>query len=81
MEYIQGGCLFDQVVAKRKFNEQDVATIVMRLLSCMSYCHSQEIVHRDLKPANIMLEASKDFDQIKIIDFGTALKISKGKTL
>ena len=28
-----------------------------------------------------MLEASKDFDQIKIIDFGTALKISKGKTL
>jgi calcium-dependent protein kinase len=26
-----------------------------------------------LKPENILLEASKEFDQIKVIDFGTAL--------
>lgn len=28
---------------------------------------------RDLKPENILLEQNKDFDQIKIIDFGTSL--------
>ena len=30
-------------------------------------------MHRDLKPENVLLEASKEFDQIKVIDFGTAL--------
>jgi len=30
-------------------------------------------VHRDLKPENVLLEQNKDFDQIKIIDFGTSL--------
>jgi len=31
-------------------------------------------MHRDLKPENVLLEASKEFDQIKVIDFGTALR-------
>jgi len=30
-------------------------------------------MHRDLKPENILLEKNKDYDQIKIIDFGTSL--------
>lgn len=30
-------------------------------------------MHRDLKPENILLEQNKEFDQIKIIDFGTSL--------
>ena len=30
-------------------------------------------MHRDLKPENILLEDNKSFDQIKVIDFGTAL--------
>lgn len=31
------------------------------------------ILGRDLKPENILLEQNKEFDQIKIIDFGTSL--------
>ncbi len=27
-----------------------------------------------MKPENILLEQNKDFDQIKIIDFGTSLR-------
>jgi calcium-dependent protein kinase len=30
-------------------------------------------MHRDLKPENILLEKDKDFSQIKVVDFGTAL--------
>ena len=30
-------------------------------------------LNRDLKPENILLEQNKEFDQIKIIDFGTSL--------
>ena len=36
---------------------------------------------RDLKPENILLEQNKDFDQIKIIDFGTSLKFDTDKSL
>lgn len=36
---------------------------------------------RDLKPENILLEQNKDFDQIKIIDFGTSLVFDVGKKL
>jgi calcium-dependent protein kinase len=44
-----------------------------QVLSCVSYCHHHGVVHRDLKPENILLEDNKSFDQIKVIDFGTAL--------
>ena len=36
---------------------------------------------RDLKPENILLEQNKDFDQIKIIDFGTSLTYDPNKSL
>ena len=71
-EHIQGGELFDEVIARGKFTERDAAILLKQLLSCVSYCHTHNIVHRDLKPENVLLEASKEFDQIKVIDFGTA---------
>ena len=71
-EHIQGGELFDEIIAKGKFNERDASVLLKQLLSCVSYCHEHNIVHRDLKPENVLLEASKEFDQIKVIDFGLA---------
>ena len=38
-------------------------------------------LNRDLKPENILLEQNKDFDQIKIIDFGTSLVYDSTKSL
>lgn len=55
-----------------KFSERDSALIMKQVLSSVNYIHSKNIVHRDLKPENILLEQDKNFDQIKIIDFGTA---------
>ena len=51
------------------------------MLSCVNYCHKNNIVHRDLKPENILLEQNKEFDQIKIIDFGTSLVYDPSKPL
>ena len=39
------------------------------------------MINRDLKPENILLEQNKDFDQLKIIDFGTSLKYEPDKFL
>ena len=36
--------------------------------------HDKKIIHRDIKPDNVLLQERGKIDDIKIIDFGTALK-------
>jgi serine/threonine protein kinase len=49
--------------------------------------HSKSIVHRDLKPENVLMEENidnqdqMDMPSIKLIDFGTAIKLEKGETI
>lgn len=71
-ELVQGGQLFDEVTRRGKFNERDAATVIKQLLSAVSYCHKNNICHRDIKPENVLLDVDKQFDQIKIVDFGSA---------
>ena len=68
----KGGELFDEIIRRANFREEDAALIISRILNAMNYCHQRNIVHRDLKPENILLEQSKAFDAIKIVDFGQA---------
>jgi calcium-dependent protein kinase len=80
MELIEGGELFDELVSPHvggKFNEPSVVIIIRQLLSCLAYCHKNGICHRDLKPENILLEASKDLDKIKLIDFGQSRRYTE----
>ena len=48
------------------------------LCSAINYLHRKGYVHRDLKPENICLDSR---GHIKLIDFGTARKFTKGKKL
>lgn len=77
-EICKGGELFDEIVERGHFTEKDAAKLMKQILSCINFCHINKIVHRDLKPENILLEKDKDFDKIKIIDFGTSLLIEEG---
>ena len=54
--------------------------IMKQLLSALAYLASNNIVHRDIKLDNIVVLGDEDENgdySIKIIDFGTAVKISK----
>jgi len=42
------------------------------LFKCLKYLHSKGLMHRDLKPENLLLEEHKNYDQVKLIDFGTS---------
>lgn len=67
--------MFDEIIDRGHFSERDAALIMRQLLSCINYCHARKIVHRDIKPENILMESNKDFNQIKIIDFGISVVI------
>lgn len=80
-EICKGGELFDEILNRSKFDENDAAIVMRQLLSAINYCHTKKIVHRDLKPENMLLEQDKDLEKIKIVDFGTSLMYDPSKKL
>ena len=79
-EFCEGGELFDKIIEKGTFSENEAAWIMKQLLSAVNYIHSNNIVHRDLKPENILLDTKKE-NIIKIIDWGTARFFDKSKKM
>jgi calcium-dependent protein kinase len=79
-EICEGGELFDQIVKKGSFTEDEAAMVIKQILSAVNYIHSNNIVHRDLKPENILLDTVKN-NIIKIIDWGTARFFEKNKKM
>jgi serine/threonine protein kinase len=71
LELATGGELFDQIVERSHYSEKDTAALMADILKCLLYLHNEGVVHRDLKPENL-LYSNKNYDTIKIADFGLA---------
>uniref|UniRef100_A0A061S7T9 non-specific serine/threonine protein kinase n=1 Tax=Tetraselmis sp. GSL018 TaxID=582737 RepID=A0A061S7T9_9CHLO len=67
MELVDGGELFDRIVAEGPMNEPQARKILQELLDALHYCHCQGIYHRDLKPENVLLTTG---GTAKLSDFG-----------
>jgi calcium/calmodulin-dependent protein kinase I len=68
LEYVDGGELFDAIIANNGLAENDCARIMAQVLSALAYMHSHQVAHRDLKAENVLV--SGDLQSIKIADFG-----------
>ena len=79
-ELCDGGELFDMIVQKGTFSEDEGAWVMKQLISAVNYIHTNSICHRDIKPENILLDTKKD-NIIKIIDWGTARFFDKNKKM
>jgi len=73
-ELCTGGELFERIVHKGRFTEQEAAEIMEKILSAISFLHNLGICHRDIKPENFMFCSSDPDAEIKIIDFGLSTK-------
>lgn len=71
IEWVEGRLLRAILNDEKKLPIERASTIAHRICDALDYMHKHGIVHRDLKPENIMVD--KD-DQIKLIDFGIAMK-------
>jgi len=68
---VNGGELFDRIVERGNYTEEDASQIVKQILEAVKYLHDNGVVHRDLKPENLLCEDSRDGKiHIFVADFG-----------
>lgn len=82
MEFVQGGELFDYIVAQGRVQDEHACRIFHHILNGVDYVHNKNIIHRDLKPENILLTSNPSEGNgaafrsseplLKLADFGTA---------
>ena len=73
MEKLSGGELFERIVGRPRFTEDEAAKLIRPLLESVAYLHDLGIVHRDLKPENIL--CGDNLEDLKIADFGLSKMI------
>ncbi|KAM4810157.1 calcium/calmodulin-dependent protein kinase type IV-like [Rhinophrynus dorsalis] len=70
LELVTGGELFDRIVERGYYSEQDAARVVQQILEAVVYLHGNGVVHRDLKPENLLYADMAPDSLLKIADFG-----------
>ncbi|KAL4891377.1 cytochrome P450 [Aspergillus ambiguus] len=70
LELAPEGELFNLIVSKQKFSENETRHIFRQLFEGLKYLHDRGIVHRDIKPENILVADKKL--TVKLGDFGLA---------
>lgn len=71
-EFMEGGELFDRIIADKAFTEEKAKAVTRQMLSGIEHLHSLQIVHRDIKPENVLCTRDDGTSnlQIKLTDFG-----------
>lgn len=75
MDFMAGATLFDRVLDKHYYSEDDARILTARLLKAVAFMHRHDVVHRDLKPQNLLLADKDDDTNAFIGDFGFATVI------
>ncbi len=64
---------------KNAFPEEKARNYVLQILRALVHCHERGICHRDIKLQNILMENHSQDAQVKVIDFGNAVRY-RGQT-
>lgn len=81
LELCQGGELFDRIVKKSFYSENEARSCMAQLCAALEHCHANGIVHRDIKPENLLYMNKEPDETIKLADFGLAALIGPDEAL
>jgi len=81
LELLGGGELFDRIVMREKYSEDDAKEVTRTILQTVAYLHENKCVHRDLKPENLIFADTSEQAQLKITDFGFASRFEESGKL
>jgi len=78
MELLTGGNLFDRILERGGYSEEDAAGALSQICEALFYLHTRQcpIVHRDLKPENCVYLAPGS-DELKLVDFELSIEWNK----
>lgn len=74
MDYFPGVSLHEFVEMRGTLSPSDLVVVALQIVSAMEAAHASQILHRDLKPENILVRKEGSLWQVKVIDFGLALR-------
>lgn len=73
MEYVEGSTVYDQIIARKRYNEAEAIEIILQVALALEHAHDKGLIHRDVKPKNIMMSKA---GVVKLADMGLARAIS-----
>ncbi|XP_060806138.1 obscurin isoform X2 [Amyelois transitella] len=76
MEKLQGADVLTYLSSRHDYTEQMVATIITQVLDALQYVHWRGYCHLDIQPDNVVMASVRSI-QVKLIDFGSAHKVTK----
>lgn len=72
MDLLEGESLGQRVEREKSIPLDELATILLPVVSAVGAAHHVGIIHRDLKPDNVFLSRTKTGTEVKVLDFGIA---------
>jgi len=76
LEFCSGGELFNLLLKKKKFTEEQTRFYAAQIVLALEYLHEKDIIYRDLKPENVLID---NFGYIRITDFGLSKRGATGE--
>ncbi len=74
MDYFPGSSLADRLEHGGPLSPSDLTVVALQIADGMQAAHARGVLHRDLKPENILVRKDSGGWQVRIIDFGLALR-------
>lgn len=78
MELCRGGDLLENLCSSTVYTEATAARVLSKLFAGVNHLHHLHFAHRDLKPENFLFSTKASDNEIKLVDFGLAVRFEAG---